>query len=187
MQPSRRQSRWTNALVASAAALAGVVLSPLTSSVLNAPVVAAEAVAVVDAAPALDALTAEQQLLELTNVDREQHGLPPLTFDPPTLSVARERAASQLSAPSLTHYDGSGQLAFVQLLETAGVDYLLAGENLARSSGLDSGVTQRVEDALMGSPTHRKNILEPSFTRASIGAATDEQGRISFAEIFRAE
>jgi uncharacterized protein YkwD len=188
MQLPRRQSRWAYTLVASAAVMAGLVLSPVTSSFLNASVAVAEPVSVFDAAAAapLDALTAEQQLLALTNADREQNGLMPLTLDPATLEVARARATSQLNAPALTHYDGTGQLAFVELLEQARVDYMLAGENLARSSGLDLGLTERVEDALMHSPTHRKNILEPSFTRASIGAATDATGRIAFAEIFRA-
>ena len=188
MQLSRRQSRWAHALVASAAAMAGLVLSPLTSSLLSTSVAAAAPVAVVDTASApLDAISAEQQLLALTNADREQNGLPPLALDPTTLSVARERAATQLSAPSLSHYDANGQLAFAQLLERAGVAYSLAGENLARSSSLDSDVTERVEDALMHSPSHRKNILEQTFTQVAIGAATDAEGRISFAEIFRAE
>jgi uncharacterized protein YkwD len=187
MHPSRRESRWAYTLIASAAALAGVALSPLTSSFLNASVAVAEPVAAVEAAAPLDATSAELQLLDLTNRDRLENGLAPLTLDPPTLNIARERATTQLSLSSLSHYDPAGQLAFVQLLDESGVDYSLAGENLARSSALDSGVTERVEDALMRSPTHRKNILEQTFTRVSIGAATDEQGRITFAELFRAE
>jgi uncharacterized protein YkwD len=187
MHPSRRQSRWAYTLVASAAAMAGLALSPLTSSVLNASVAVAEPVAAVDAAAPLDATTAELQLLDLTNRDRLQNGLAPLTLDPSTLSIARERAATQLSLPSLSHYDPAGQLAFAKLLDQSGVDYSLAGENLARSSAMDSDVTERVEDALMHSPTHRKNILEQTFTQVSIGAATDANGRITFAEIFRAE
>jgi uncharacterized protein YkwD len=187
MHPSRRQSRWAYTLVASAAALAGLALSPLTSSVLNASVAIAEPVAAVESAAPLDATSAELQLLDLTNRDREQNGLAPLTLDPPTLSIARERAATQLSLPSLSHYQPDGQLAFAELLQESGVDYSLAGENLARSSAVDSGVTERVEDALMRSPTHRKNILEQTFTHVSIGVATDDQGRITFAEIFRAD
>ena len=188
MQLFRRQPRWAYTLAASAAAMAGLLLSPMTSSMLNASVAVAEPVAVVDAAPLpapLDVLTAEQQLLALTNADREQNGLPPLSVDPATLEVARTRAASQLDAPALSHYDSAGQLAFVHLLEQAGLEYSLAGENLARSSGLDQGLTERVEDALMHSPAHRKNILERTFTSVAIGAATDANGRIAFAEIFR--
>jgi uncharacterized protein YkwD len=187
MHLPRHQSRWAYTLVASAAAMLGLALSPLTSSVLNASVAVAEPVTAVEAAAPMDAASAELQLLDMTNRDRLQNGLSPLTLDPPTLSIARERAATQLDLPSLSHYDATGQLAFAELLEKSGVDYSLAGENLARSSAIDTGVTERVEDALMQSPSHRKNILDGTFTRVSIGAATDETGRISFAEIFRAE
>jgi uncharacterized protein YkwD len=45
---------------------------------------------------------------------------------------------------------------------------------------------ERVEQALMRSPSHRQNILEPTFNRIAIGAATDSSGRVVFAQIFRA-
>ena len=37
----------------------------------------------------------------------------------------------------------------------------------------------------MKSPTHRMNILEPTFKRVAIGAATDGTGQIAFAEVYR--
>ena len=37
----------------------------------------------------------------------------------------------------------------------------------------------------MRSPTHRKNILERTFRRVAIGAATDSSGQITFAEVYR--
>ena len=61
--------------------------------------------------------------------------------------------------------------------------YGLAGENLARGSTGGEDITARIEQALMTSPAHRKNILETRYRRASIGAATDASGRIAFAEI----
>jgi uncharacterized protein YkwD len=136
--------------------------------------------------PAIAQLFAvEQSLLNLTNADRVANGLPPLQFDPDTLAIARQRAASQLGTASLTHYDANGNLAFVTLLANARLDYRLAGENLARSTVDDPNVTQRVEAALMLSPKHRDNILEPTFERVSIGAATDASGQITFAEVYR--
>jgi uncharacterized protein YkwD len=136
--------------------------------------------------PAMGTLiSAEQALLALTNADRAANGLGPLEFDPDTLQIARERAANQLDAPSLTHYDADGGLAFVKMLASAQVKYQLAGENLARAYDNDPAVTQRVEQALMGSPMHRKNILEHTFNRVAIGAATDGNGQITFAEVYR--
>jgi uncharacterized protein YkwD len=130
-------------------------------------------------------LSAEQALLVLTNADRAANGLAPLEFDPDTLQIARQRAATQIDAPSLSHYNADGDLVFVQLLASAQLRYELAGENLARAYDNDPAVTERVEQALMGSPTHRKNILEHTFNRIAIGAATDGTGQITFAEVYR--
>jgi uncharacterized protein YkwD len=130
-------------------------------------------------------ISVEQVLLDLTNADRVANGLEPLEFDPETLLIARQRAAAQLGAAPLSHYDADGELAFVRMLANAQVTYELAGENLARASGDDPGTTQRVEQALMKSPTHRKNILEKTFRRVAIGAATGPQGQITFAEVYR--
>jgi uncharacterized protein YkwD len=133
-------------------------------------------------------LVVEQALIELTNADRASHGLPPLDYDPDLLWIARTRANDQLKLENLSHYDADGLLAFVKLLDRAGVQYSLAGENLARSASNTPDVTQRIETALMKSPTHRKNILERAFSRIAIGAALDSStGRIAFAQIFRGD
>jgi uncharacterized protein YkwD len=150
------------------------------------PVAAADAAIQLPGDPALITLiSVEQALLNLTNIDRAANGLDPLEFDPETLGIARERAASQLGTAALSHNDPDGQLAFVRLLAAAQLGYQLAGENLARSSVDDAAVPQRVEEALMTSPAHRKNILEKSFTKVAIGAATDTQGQLTFAEVYR--
>lgn len=131
-------------------------------------------------------VSAEQSLVDQTNADRATNGLAPVQFDPDMLPIARQRAEAQLGSASLSHYDASGQLAFAQLLTTASVQFHIAGENLARSSANDASVVQRVEQALMQSPTHRKNILDKDFTRLAIGAATDTTtGQIAFAEVYR--
>lgn len=127
----------------------------------------------------------EQTMLDLTNADRVANGVEPLEFDSETLGIARERAASQLGTPSLTHYDANGELAFVHLLADARVGYQLAGENLARASAEDATIGMRFEQALMTSPAHRKNILERSFTRVAIGSATNAAGQLTIAEVYR--
>ena len=127
----------------------------------------------------------ERALLDMTNADRAQNGLPPVAFDPQSLQVARVRAAAQIPEGPLSHYNSLGELAFVGLLADAGVEYSLAGENLARSSGTDSSTVGLLNTALMNSPTHRANILEPSFDLLAVGEASGSDGRLAFAEIFR--
>lgn len=138
-----------------------------------------------DAAPL--ASPQEFSFVELVNVDRVRNGLPPVILDPALLTIARQRAAAQLNDQPLNHYDAQGQLAFVGLLSAASVSYSLAGENLARSATAGTALVERVESAFMQSPTHRRNILEPSFNRLAIGMAADATGRVTFAQIFRAE
>jgi uncharacterized protein YkwD len=127
----------------------------------------------------------EQALLDLTNSDRAASGLPPVVFDSMSLQVARVRAAAQIPDGPLSHYNSLGEIAFVGLLADAGVPYSLAGENLARTSSQDASIVARLNDALMNSPTHRANILEPTFNHLAVGAATGPDGRLAFAEIFR--
>ena len=130
-------------------------------------------------------LTVEQTMLDLTNADRAANGLPALELDPETMLIARERAARQLGTQALSHYDASGELAFVHMLAEARLGYRLAGENLARAGASDGDVSGRVEKALMDSPTHRENILDKQFDRVAIGAAIDASGQLALAEIFR--
>jgi uncharacterized protein YkwD len=127
----------------------------------------------------------EQALLDLTNADRTSFGLAPVQFDAATLRVARLRAAAQIPDGPLSHYNSLGEVAFVGLLGDAGVAYSLAGENLARATSQDVGIVPRLDRALMNSPTHRANILEPSFNLLAVGAATGPDDRLAFAEIFR--
>jgi uncharacterized protein YkwD len=127
----------------------------------------------------------EQALLDLTNTNRARNGFPPLELDLATLRVARVRAAAQIPDGPLSHYNSLGEVAFVGLLGDAGVSYVLAGENLARATAQDANVVARLDQALMNSPTHRANILEPSFNRLAVGAATGPDGRLAFAQIFR--
>jgi uncharacterized protein YkwD len=128
---------------------------------------------------------AELALFNLTNQDRTQAGLQPLTFDADLLAVARTRGQAQQSEAALTHFDASGQLAFVGLITGANIPYVRAGENLARVPTPVTNAPERAEQALMQSPTHRANILQPEFDRLAIGQAVDNSGRIVFVQIFR--
>jgi uncharacterized protein YkwD len=127
---------------------------------------------------------ARQALFDATNAARVRHGLGPLASDPTLEPVAAMRAASQLGPAPLSHRDESGQLIFAGLLAEHGIQCELAGENLARVSSLAAAPPEAVAEALLASPKHRKNILEPAFTRLAIGAASNPDGRVVFAQIF---
>jgi uncharacterized protein YkwD len=132
------------------------------------------------------ATSLESALFDLVNLDRARHGLTPVVLDAELLPIARARAGAQVSLSRLSHQDETGQLAFVTLLAEARASYRLAGENLARLHGPDDNAAARADEALMNSPSHKANILEPSFDRLAVGEARDPSGRIIFAQIFRA-
>jgi len=128
----------------------------------------------------------EVDLFNLANRDRIANGLPSLQLDSQLLEVARVRASAQTNQMSLSHVDASGQLVFVRLISETDVNYRLVGENLARVSNPAQTAPERAEEALMNSPAHRANILEPTFDSLVVGAALDPNGQIVFAQIFRA-
>jgi uncharacterized protein YkwD len=127
----------------------------------------------------------ELSLFHLSNQDRIRAGLPELRFDVDALAIARTRAASQPAHGALTHFNPDGSVAFADLLGDSGIGFQLAGENLARIAGPINAAPERAETSLMNSPTHRANILEPTYDLLAVGAAIDAQGRVVFAQVFR--
>jgi uncharacterized protein YkwD len=136
---------------------------------------------------AIEPTEMEIALFNLCNQDRMRAGLSELRFDVDALAIARTRAASQPSDGALTHYSTDGSMAFADLLSGSGIGFQLAGENLARIPGPISAAPVRAETSLMNSPSHRANILEPSYDLLAVGAVIDVQGRVVFAQVFRSD
>ena len=90
-----------------------------------------------------------------------------------------------MAAREYFSHDIGGYQVF-QVLRDQGVPYRVAGENLAYNYYGADETAARAEVALMNSPAHRANILEPSYDHLAIGAAEDASGRIVYAEIYRA-
>ena len=129
----------------------------------------------------------EWTFVELVNQDRANQGLAPLELDLELLQIARERAVRQLGEQPLSHVDETGEIGVSRMLNEAALGYRLAGENLARASRSDVAYVAPIEQALMASPTHRHNILQPAFNRVAIGEAVDPvTGQAAYAQIFRA-
>lgn len=116
-------------------------------------------------------LPIEGSMIDLTNADRRQAGLSALTFDYDTLSIARARAADQAVGP-LSH-GPVGAPTFIRFLTEDHIttQHGLAGENLARWTFPSMPVD--IERALIASPAHRANILDPKWTSMSVGVWED--------------
>jgi uncharacterized protein YkwD len=105
------------------------------------------------------------------NVDRGAAGLAPVTWNPQLYCLATDWSSQMASTGDLHHRDLNGVIRSPEYSS-----YNTLGENVLRGPGSMSG--EAMEDAWMGSPAHRANILSPSFTSIGIGAAGTPDGTI---------
>lgn len=109
-------------------------------------------------------LTAEeQQMLKLVNEARAQNGAPPLQIDMQVVNVARVKAQDMIDNNYFSHNSPKYGDPF-DMLKSFGITYVSAGENIAGNQ-----TVQNAHNALMNSPGHRKNILNPDYTHIGIG------------------
>ena len=112
------------------------------------------------AAQALDGLAAE--LLKQINQKRTANGLSTLSYSADLQASADIRAKESVQNFSHLRPDGRG-------CETAvTVDYTVTGENLIQVTS-EFATADIMMDTWMNSPTHRNNILLPSFTKMAVG------------------
>jgi uncharacterized protein YkwD len=85
-------------------------------------------------------------------------------LDAKLAKLARAFARDMLTRRFFGHTDPDGH-AFADRLRATGYAFRSAGENIAYHRDEETA-----EAALEASPGHRRNMLDPSFTRVGIGA-----------------
>jgi uncharacterized protein YkwD len=112
----------------------------------------------------LEDSSAEKELLELANQHRREAGAPPLRMDATLSNAARAHARLMVNRQELSHqFDGEPSL-MPRLLDT-GLRLDRVGENVAYNAS-----AEKAFEALMQSPPHRRNLLDPSFNSAGFAA-----------------
>jgi len=99
-----------------------------------------------------------EQLLAGTNAQRAQAGLEPLTINSELSAAAAAKASDMLAKNYWAHNSPTGATPW-DFIVGSGYHYTVAGENLAKNFS-DSPT---VVNAWMASPTHRANIIKPSY------------------------
>lgn len=113
---------------------------------------------------------AEQTIFQLVNRERHSRGLGTLIFDERLQRAARKHTVLMASAGTVEHQlERESKLAF--RLGDEALRFDASGENVARTSG-----PERAHTALMNSPGHRANILDPQFNSIGIGVVSTPQG-----------
>lgn len=108
-------------------------------------------------------ITAEQDMFNMVNKEREERGIRKLSFDTELRDVGRRHCADMLKRGYFSHYTPEGISPFDRM-DTAGVIYIYAGENIALAPTTDIAM-----QGLMDSPGHKANILSTDFGRVGIG------------------
>ncbi len=118
-------------------------------------------------------LTEEEiEFYGMLNEAREELGLSPLKLDWRLVEEARIKARDLSVGGYFDHTSPRLGTPFDQM-QRAGIDYSLAGENIA--SGLS---VQRVHQGLMESISHRENILRDRYTHTGVGVIIGPSGKM---------
>jgi uncharacterized protein YkwD len=112
----------------------------------------------------LEDSAAESVLLELANQSRQQAGTPRLRENKKLSEAARTHARLMVEHQQLSHqFDGESSL--MARLTAVGLQIDRAGENVAYNASIEKAFA-----ALMQSPPHRHNLLDPNFDDAGFAA-----------------
>lgn len=107
--------------------------------------------------------TSEIKMLEFINNEREKEGLSKVTLASEITEVARKHSTDMFEKSYFAHENKEGLSPFDRM-ERGGIDFLVAGENLALAPDVEAA-----HKGLMESQGHRENILSPDFGRVGIG------------------
>ncbi|RKD73220.1 putative YkwD family protein [Sinobaca qinghaiensis] len=108
----------------------------------------------------------EQEVVRLTNVEREKAGLQPLQSYGDLAEVADAKSEDLRDAGYFAHESPNYGSPF-DMMTSFGISYSAAGENIA--AGQDT--PEAVVNAWMNSEGHRENIMNENFTHIAIGYA----------------
>ena len=121
---------------------------------------------------------AESQMLVLINEERSRMGIKELVLRSEVTPIARAHASDMWRRNYFGHVSPDGKDAGDRLTES-GVNFQMAGENLALAPTLPSAHT-----GLMNSDGHRANILDPDFRRVGIGVVDNGYYGKIFVQVF---
>ena len=107
---------------------------------------------------------AESELLELANQRRKEAGVPPLRAAESLTDAARAHARLMVQKQQLSH-QFAGEPSLMPRLRESGLPLDSVGENVAYHASVEKAF-----EALMQSPPHRQNLLDPQFNIAGMAA-----------------
>ena len=108
----------------------------------------------------------ENEIFDLTNLERANHGLPPLSANHILGDVARRKSLNMGDLDYFSHTAPDGTTT-ADWLRNEGHTFSRWGENIANLSA--NATARDIIAAWMNSPGHRANILDENFTLLGVG------------------
>ena len=109
------------------------------------------------------------RIVQLTNAERAEAGLPALTLNAALSAAAAAKAKDMLEHDYFAHISPAGVTPWFWI-HNAQYSYQLAGENLA----IDFHEAEDVVAAWMASPSHKENLLHAGYLETGVGVLTGE-------------
>lgn len=132
--------------------------------------------------------TIEQQYVDMTNAERWNRNVRVLSTNPLLVQVAREHSREMWEKNYFNHYSPTPgfKTPMDRYLKALGKTptWAYLGENLFYCSVVD---VERGQKALMNSPKHRRNILDPRFEQMGVGVFVSPDGQFWVTELFLAQ
>jgi uncharacterized YkwD family protein len=122
--------------------------------------------------------TGESNMVELINNTRSKEGLKQLTVDLKLVEVARKKALDMINNDYFEHQSPNYGTPF-DMLKSAGIDYSLAGENLAEAHSVEEAF-----ELLLESPEHRDNILKSRYDKIGVGVVEGGGCGLTIVQLF---
>lgn len=134
----------------------------------------------------VDIRQVEAELIDEVNDAREEHDAAALAINAAMMRAAREHAAELASRHELDHASTRpGRETFADRLGAAGApEWTLAGENLISLPFVATDVADAAVRGWMESPSHRSEMLEPTYTDTGVGVVRDDHGDWFIVQLF---
>lgn len=108
-----------------------------------------------------------EEIVELTNSEREEYGLSSLSLNMSLNEAARRKAADMFAFDYWAHKSPSNREPW-DFFQEVEYDYIYAGENLAR----DFSTPEAVVAAWMMSPSHKDNIINGQYQEIGVAVVS---------------
>lgn len=123
--------------------------------------------------------TFQNEVVQLVNAERKKAGLSGLAENASLMKTATIKSEDMAKNNYFSHTSPTYGSPF-DLMKKFGISYHAAGENIA----MGQKTPEQVMKAWMNSPGHRKNILNPSFTKIGVGVAKNSENQYYWTQHF---